>query len=89
MVINEVYGTKNFMDDKTHRYYKHTKFHQNPRSDRKFVVNLTWNGPCRYMHISIHIRIIYIYIYISFSHFDLPQNFISCNVMVSLPSSIL
>ena len=33
------------MSDKHHRYYKHTKFHQNPRSDPKFLVDLTWNDP--------------------------------------------
>jgi len=33
------------MGDKTHRYYKHTKFHQNPRGDPKFLVDLTWNDP--------------------------------------------
>ena len=29
--------------DKHHRYYKHTKFRQNPRGDPKFLVDLTWN----------------------------------------------
>ena len=33
------------MSDKHHRYYKHTKFHQNPRGDPKFLVDLTWNDP--------------------------------------------
>ena len=33
------------MDDKHHRYYKHTKFHQNPRGDHKFFVDLTRNDP--------------------------------------------
>ena len=28
-----------------HRYYKHTKFRQNPRGDPKFLVDLTWNDP--------------------------------------------
>jgi len=28
-----------------HRYYKHTKFHQNPRGDPKFLVDLTQNDP--------------------------------------------
>jgi len=28
-----------------HRYYKHTKFHQYPRGDPKFLVDLTWNDP--------------------------------------------
>ena len=27
------------------RYYKHTKFRQNPRGDPKFLVNLTQNDP--------------------------------------------
>ena len=31
------------MGHKTHKQYKHTKFHQNPRSDPKFLVDLTWN----------------------------------------------
>ena len=34
------------MSDKHHRYYKHTKFLQNPRGDPKFLVDLTWNDPC-------------------------------------------
>ena len=33
------------MSDKHHRYYKHTKFHQNPRGYPKFLVDLTWNDP--------------------------------------------
>ena len=33
------------MSDKHHRYYKHTKFHQNPRGDPKFLVDLTRNDP--------------------------------------------
>ena len=33
------------MSDKHHRYYKHTKFCQNPRGDSKFLVDLTWNDP--------------------------------------------
>ena len=33
------------MSDKHHRYYKHTKFRQNPRGDPKFLVDLTWNDP--------------------------------------------
>jgi len=28
-----------------HRYYKHTKFHQNPSGDPKFLVDLTQNDP--------------------------------------------
>ena len=28
-----------------HRYYNHTKFHQNPRGDPKFLVDLTRNDP--------------------------------------------
>ena len=27
------------------RYYKHTKFHQNPSGDPKFLVDLTRNDP--------------------------------------------
>jgi len=38
-------GLKNCMGNKTHRYYKHTKFRQNPRGDPKFLVDLTWNDP--------------------------------------------
>ena len=33
------------MNDKHHRYYKHTKFRQNPRGDPKFLVDLTRNDP--------------------------------------------
>ena len=33
------------MSDKHHRYYKHTKFRQNPRGDPKLLVDLTWNDP--------------------------------------------
>ena len=33
------------MSDKRHRYYKHTKFRQNPRGDPEFLVDLTWNDP--------------------------------------------
>ena len=33
------------MSDEHHRYYKHTKFRQNPRGDPKFLVDLTWNDP--------------------------------------------
>ena len=33
------------MSDKHHRYYKHTKFCQNPRGDPKFLVDLTRNDP--------------------------------------------
>ena len=29
------------MSDKHHRYYKHTKFRQNPIGDPKFLVDLT------------------------------------------------
>ena len=38
-----VYGLKICMGDKTHRYYKHTKFRQNLRGDPKFLVDMTWN----------------------------------------------
>ena len=31
-----------------HRYYKHTKFRQNPRGDPKFLVDLTRNDPYKY-----------------------------------------
>ena len=37
------------MSDKYHRYYKHTKFRQNPRGDPKFLVDLTWNDPIDYV----------------------------------------
>ena len=33
------------MSDKHRRYYKHTKFRQNPRGDPKFLVDLTRNDP--------------------------------------------
>ena len=33
------------MSDKHHRYYKHTKCHQNLRGDPKFLVDLTWYDP--------------------------------------------
>ena len=33
------------MDGEHHRYYKHTKFCQNPRGDPKFLVDLTQNDP--------------------------------------------
>jgi len=33
------------MGGEHHRYYKHTKFCQNPRSDPKFLVDLTQNDP--------------------------------------------
>ena len=33
------------MSGKHHRYYKHTKFRQNPRGDPKFLVDLTRNDP--------------------------------------------
>ena len=33
------------MSDKHHKYYKYTKFYQNPRGDPKFLVDLTWNDP--------------------------------------------
>ena len=35
-------GLKICMGDKTHRYYKCTKFRQNPRGDPKFLI---WNNP--------------------------------------------
>jgi len=38
-------GLKICMGDKTHRYYKHTKFHQNLRGDPKFLFDLTWDDP--------------------------------------------
>jgi len=33
------------MGGKYHKYYKHTKFCQNPRGDPKFLVDLTRNNP--------------------------------------------
>jgi len=33
------------MGGEHHRYYKHTKFHQNLRGDPKFLVDLTRNDP--------------------------------------------
>ena len=33
-----------------HRYYKHTKFCQNPRGDPKFLVDLTRNDPYGSFH---------------------------------------
>jgi len=39
-VINQVYGAKICMGGKTYRYYKHTKFRQNPRGDPTFLVDL-------------------------------------------------
>jgi len=33
------------MGGEHHRYYKHTKFRQNPRGDPKFLVDLTRNDP--------------------------------------------
>ena len=41
-------GPKVGMGGEHHRYYKHTKFHQNPRGDPKFLVDLTWNDPYTY-----------------------------------------
>jgi len=44
-------GLKICVGDKAHRYYKHTKFHQNLRGDPKFVVGMThicdriWHSP--------------------------------------------
>ena len=38
-------GPKVGMSGEHHRYYKHTKFRQNPRGDPKFLVDLTWNDP--------------------------------------------
>jgi len=38
-------GLKICMGVITHRYYKHIKFRQNPRSDSKFLFDLTWNDP--------------------------------------------
>ena len=50
-------GPKVGMGGEHHRYYKHTKFHLNPRGDPKFLVDLTWNDPiyakiasCQYTH---------------------------------------
>ena len=33
------------MGGEHHMYYKHTKFHQNPRGDPKFLADLTRNDP--------------------------------------------
>ena len=33
------------MGGEHHRYYKHTKFRQNPKGDPKFLVDLTQNDP--------------------------------------------
>ena len=33
------------MGGEHHRYYKHNKFHKNPRGDPKFLVDLTRNDP--------------------------------------------
>jgi len=33
------------MGGEHHRYYKHNKFHQNPRGDPKFLDDLTRNDP--------------------------------------------
>ena len=33
------------MSDKHNRYYKYNKFRQNPRSDPKIRVDMTWNDP--------------------------------------------
>ena len=41
------------MSDKHHRYYKHTKFRQNPRGDPKFLVDLTRNDPIVNLNVSI------------------------------------
>ena len=38
-------GPKVGMSGEHHRYYKHTKFRQNPRGDPKFLVDLTRNDP--------------------------------------------
>jgi len=38
-------GLKICVGDYSHRYYKHTKFCQNPRGDPKFLVDLTRNDP--------------------------------------------
>ena len=35
------------MGGEHHRYYKHTKFRQNPRGDPKFLVDLAQNDPKR------------------------------------------
>ena len=42
------------MSDKHHRYYKHTKFCQNPRGDPKFLVDWTWNDRCKLCFVGIH-----------------------------------
>jgi len=40
-------GLKICIGDKTHGYYKHTKFRQNPRGNPKFLIDLTWDDPIR------------------------------------------
>jgi len=50
VVINQNMGLKICTGVKTHRYYKHTKFRQNPRGEPKFLVDLTWNDPCLSCH---------------------------------------
>ena len=43
-------GPKVGMGGKHHKYYKHTKFRQNPRGEPKFLVDLTRNDP----HANVH-----------------------------------
>jgi len=50
-------GPKVGMGAEHHRYYKHTKFHQNPRGDPKFLVDLTWNDPYNIRVLAIKLTI--------------------------------
>ena len=42
---SETMWLKVSMGGEHHKYYKHKKFHQNPRGDPKFLVDLTQNDP--------------------------------------------
>ena len=44
------------MDDYLNVYNKHTKFHQNPRGQPKFLVAFTWNDPpvCSTKHVFVN-----------------------------------
>ena len=50
-------GPKVGMGGEHHRYYKHTKFRQNPRGDPKFLVDLTWNDPYDILIVFISISL--------------------------------
>ena len=52
------------MSDKHHRYYKHTKFRQNPRGDPKFLVDLTWNDPSlSYQLLFTSAKLIFLFVF--------------------------